>query len=87
MNCCVVPNAILAFELLEVIAIDTKVALVTVNAVVLEMPPNVAVIVLTPGLAGVADPLVLGALLIVATAGSEEFQVTADVRFCVELSV
>ena len=86
MNCCVVPNAILAFELLEVIAIDTKVALVTVNAVVLDMPPNVAVIVLTPGLAGVADPLVLAALLIVATAGSEEFQVTADVRFCVELS-
>lgn len=87
MYCSVVPSAILVLELLAVIAIDVKVALVTVNAVVLEIPPSVAVMVLTPGLAGVADPLVLVALLIVATAELEELQVTTDVRLCVELSV
>ena len=42
-NCCLVPMAMLG--LAGVTAMDARVALVTVNVVVPEMPPDVAVIV------------------------------------------
>jgi hypothetical protein len=54
--------------------------------VVPEIPPNVAVIVVEPTLMAVANPLEPAALLIEATASSDEFQVTCVVRSCVEPS-
>lgn len=84
MNCAVDPKAML--ELPGVTAIDTRVGLPTVNRVVPEILPNLAVIVLPPAVIGVANPLEPGALLIFATALSEEFQITKVVRFCVVLS-
>jgi hypothetical protein len=72
--------------LVGVIAIDTSVAGVTVRVVDPDMLPDFAVIVVDPVATGVADPLEPAALLIVATAISDELQVTAVVRFCVVLS-
>jgi hypothetical protein len=69
-----------------VIAMDTRVALVTVNVVAPETLPDVAVIVLLPAETEVADPSEFAALLIVATPEFEELQVTAVVRSCVVLS-
>jgi hypothetical protein len=69
-----------------VTAMDFRVALVTVNVVVPEKLPAVAVIVLLPTAAGVANPLEPAALLTVATPRLEELQVTLAVRFCVLLS-
>ena len=51
------------------------------------MPLAVAVMLLVPTVAEVARPLVPEALLIVATAGVADAQVTAVVKFWVELSV
>ena len=62
---------------------DTSVAAVTVNVVLPEISPNVAVIVVPPTLNEVASPLKPTALLMVATPVFEEVQVTEDVRFCV----
>ena len=62
---------------------DTSVAVVTVNVVLPEISPDVAVIVVMPANAEVASPLKPAALLMVATAGAEELQVTDDVRSCV----
>jgi len=59
---------------------------VTVSAVAPETLPDVARIVVDPATTAVARPLDPAALLIVATAVLEELQVTAAVRFCVELS-
>ena len=59
---------------------DTSVAAVTLNVVLPEIAPDVAVIVVTPTAAEVANPLEPAALLMVATAGLEELQVTDDVR-------
>jgi hypothetical protein len=51
-----------------------------------DTPLSVALIVLVPTPTGLASPFESAALLIVATVRSDEDQVTADVRFCVELS-
>ena len=67
-----------------VTARDTSVVAVTVRAVLPEISPDVAVIVIGPPVAfDVARPLKPGALLMVATAAFEELQVTDDVRSCV----
>ena len=84
MNCCVVPKAILGVA--GVTAMDTRVALLTVNVVAPEMPPIAAVTVVAPALTGMANPLEPTALLTVATPVSEELQVANVVRFCVVLS-
>ena len=84
MNCWVVPLAIEAET--GVTDIDVSVAAVTVKVVEPEMLPNVALIVVDPAATGVARPLEPAALLIVAAAVLEEFQVADVVRFCVEPS-
>ena len=61
---------------------DTSVAAVTVNSVLPETAPNVAVIVVAPCVDEVASPLEPTALLMVAIPVFEEVQVTDDVRFC-----
>ena len=66
--------------------IDTNVAAVTVRVVLPVIVPLVAEMVVVPTLAAVASPLVPAVLLIVATAGLEEAQVTCCVRSWVELS-
>jgi hypothetical protein len=81
INCWVVPRAILG--LTGVTAMDTSVAAVTVNVVLPEIVPAVAVIVVIPTDNEVASPLEPAALLMVATAGTDELQITVDVRFCV----
>jgi hypothetical protein len=69
-------------EAAGVTAIETSVAGVTVNVVEPLMLPNVAVIVVVPVATGVAMPTLPTALLIVATVGVEELQVTAVEMFC-----
>jgi hypothetical protein len=49
--------------------------------------PDIAVIVVEPAATAVAKPLEPAALLIAATPMLDELQVTAVVRFCVELSL
>ena len=66
---------------------ETSVAAVTVNSVLPETAPNVAVIVVAPCVDEVASPLEPTALLMVAIPVFEEVQVTDDVRFCVVASV
>lgn len=61
----------------------TSAAAVTVNVVLPEISPDVAVIVVMPAATEVASPLKPAALLIVAVAGTEEVQVTDVVRSCV----
>lgn len=67
--------------------IDSSTAGVTVSAVVTEMLPDVAVIVVVPTPTEVASPFVPVTLLIVATDVFEEFQETDDVISCVVSSV
>jgi hypothetical protein len=74
--------------LVGVTEIDTSVAAVTVRGVEPDTLPSVAEIVVTPTPpVEVAKPYEPEALLIEAAAVLEELQVTATVRFCVELSV
>lgn len=73
-------------ELVGVTAMDTSVVEVTVSAVDPDMLPDVAVIVVEPATAVVANPLDPAALLMAATAAADEFQVTSVVRSCVVLS-
>ena len=80
VNCSVLPTARLV--LAGVTAIDCNTAAVTVKPVEPVIPSKVAEIVTAPGLTAVASPL----LLIVAHVTSDDFQVTSDVRFSVELS-
>ena len=71
-------------ELGAVIAMDSKVAGVTVRVNAFEVtPPELAVIVDVPLLTAVAKP----AALMVATPGVAEFQTAVLVRFCVVPSV
>ncbi len=84
VNCLVRPLAMLG--LAGVTAIDTNVAELTESVVLPEMAPLAAEIVVLPAVALVASPSEPAALLIVATAGVLEAQVTCAVRFCVELS-
>ena len=75
MNCCFVPSAIEEFP--GVIAIETRVALVTVRVVDPLTVPELAAIVVAPAPVPMANP----ALEIVATPGCEEFQFTTLVKF------
>jgi len=81
VNCWVVPAAIEGF--IGVTAIETRVAGVTVSVVDPEMLPEVAVIIVEPAAAEVANPLEPAALLIVAAPVFDELQVAAVVRSCV----
>ncbi len=70
-----------------VIAIDTRVAGVTVRVTLPEvMLPSAALICVVPAATGCATPAVPEALLMVATPVVAEVQVTWVVRFWVELS-
>jgi len=83
-NCCVKPLAITEFE--GVIAMDTSDAESTVSAALPLMLPLLAVMLALPGLVELARPLKPAALLIVATLGLFELQVTELLMFKVELS-
>jgi len=70
-----------------VTVIDTSLGAVTVRVAEFEvMLPNEAVIVAVPGTIGEAKPFEPSWLLMVATVVVEEFQVTAIVTSCIELS-
>ncbi len=75
VNRCVVPAAIVGFA--GATEIETRVAGVTVSVVEAVMDSNVAAIVVTPLPVAVATPR----LLMVATLGLEELQLTSLVRF------
>ena len=79
MNCFVVPLAMLA--LVGVMAMDARLAAVTVRVVEPETLPESAVIVVEPAATEVANPFEPVALLIDATAAVDEPQVTVVVRF------
>jgi hypothetical protein len=81
VNCCVRPFAIDGFA--GVTAIDCSVAAVTVSTVDPLTEPDVALMVLVPTPAPVANPV----LVIVAVAVVPDDQVTDVVRFCVLLSL
>jgi hypothetical protein len=81
MNCCVARLEIVG--LIGVTAMDTSVAEVTIKEVVAEILPDAAVIVVCPVATEVANPLEPAALLMVATAVSDEPQVTDAVKSCV----
>jgi len=85
VKCSVMPLAML--RLAGVTVIKLSVAEVTVNKVVPDMfvAGSVAVIVVEPVTADVANPLLPAALLMVATFRDEEFQITDAVKFCVVL--
>jgi hypothetical protein len=86
VNCCGIPSAVVAFE--GTSSIETSVAVLTVKLVLEKMPEAgwVAVIVVLPVEDVEARPLVTAALLILATLGLEEAQVTAAVKSCVVAS-
>ena len=84
VNCLVVPLTML--ELAGVTAMETSVAEVTVSVVEPDTLPDVALIVVEPAATDVANPLEPAALLMAATAASDELQVTVVVRSCVVLS-
>src|SRR6202051_532695 len=69
-----------------VTAMETRAAAVTVNVVVPETPLIVAVIVVGPAPTAVASPMVLAAVLMVATPVALDVQVTEEVMSCFELS-
>jgi hypothetical protein len=82
VNGCVAPTTMLV--LLGITEMDRSVALVTVNVAEPEMPVtgSVALIAAKPGATGIASPLELFALLIVAIDPDEEPHVTAVVITC-----
>ena len=80
VNCCAVVRAI--EESVGLVEIPTRDAGVTVRTVDCETDPKVAVIVVVPGPTLTARPV----LLIAATLGTEEFQLTESVMSCVVLS-
>ena len=84
LNCSVVPRPMLG--LAGRTAIDTSVAAVTVRVVEPEMSPDKAMIVVVPVPTEVALPLLPATLLMVATDGTDELQVTDVVRSCVVVS-
>lgn len=85
VNCSLVPSAMLGFG--GVIASDTKVAADTVSEVEPDTLPSTAPSVVVPMASAVARAFDPDALLIGATAGTEEFQVTDAVRFSVDPSL
>jgi len=66
---------------------ETTSAAVTLSAAVPETPSSLAVMVAAPGASALAWPWVPATLEIVATISSDELQVTAAVRSCVEPSL
>ncbi len=85
VNVWLVPRAMLGVA--GVMAIDSSIAGVTVRVMGGEVTlPTTAVRRVVPVVSDVATPGEPAALLMVATAGVAEFQVTWVVRFCVELS-
>src|SRR2546425_12096859 len=70
-----------------VTSIVDRVAAVTVSVVFPETLPSVAVIMVVPAATDVARPFDPLALLIVATPGLDELQVTWVVKSCVVLSL
>jgi hypothetical protein len=85
VNCRVRPLAVLALG--GVTWIDTSAASVTVSDVPAEVTPfRLALICVFPTPVAVARPADPAALVTVATAGSEDAQVTCDVRFWVDWS-
>jgi hypothetical protein len=85
VNCCVVPNEIVAVG--GLMAIETSAAAVTVSSVDPLIVPEVAEIVAVPCPTLVASPIVAPVVLIVAVAGVSDDHVTVVVRFCVLPSV
>ena len=87
VNCCGRPSAVVL--LVGTTLSDTSEAALTVKLVLEKMPEAgwVAVMVVLPVEDVEARPLVTAALLILATLGLEEAQVTAAVKSCVVLSV
>jgi hypothetical protein len=85
VHCCKMPLTILG--LAGVTAMETSVGAVTVSVVVpcTLVAGSVAVIVVEPVATDVAMPAEAPALLMVATDGADELQVTDAVRFCVVL--
>lgn len=67
-------------ELAGATVIDCSIAGVTVNNVVLLIPPNVALIVEVPAVSAWEKPLLPAASLTVATVGALEVQVASKVR-------
>src|SRR6266567_731696 len=87
VNCCVTPAGRVGLD--GSTSMESSTALVTVRRVWPETPPKAAAMVVEPvePLAGdAARPLEPAALLIVATPGVDEVQVTAVVRSCLVLS-
>ena len=85
VNCCVNPFAMLGLG--GVTWIDTSVAAVTVRFALGELTaPRLAPMVAKPTPVAAASPAEPAALLIVATAESDEDHVTCEVRSCVEWS-
>jgi len=80
-NCCVFPTGM--FAVAGVTAIDTNRGEATVRLVEAVREPSAAVITAVPTPVAVATPCVPRELLMVATAGLEELQLTELVRFCV----
>lgn len=84
VNCLAKPKVIVGLAGLT--AIEDKVGFVTVKVVDALLPSRLAVMRLLPTATGVAMPLEPLAVLMVATEGAAELQLTADVKFCVVLS-
>jgi hypothetical protein len=68
-------------------AMEARAAVPTVNVVVADTVPNVAVMTVVPAPALVARPLLPDVLLISATFADDELQVTTEVMGCVLPSV
>ena len=81
VNCCEVPRAM--FGLAGVTVTVWRAALLTVSVAPPTTPLNAAVIVVVPGDAPTASPEMPAELLIVATVGFEDVQVTEVVMSCV----
>ena len=85
VNCCLVPNAIVAEGGLTVI--DTNAVELTVSVAEALIEPMSTPMVVIPWLSAVATPAVPGELLIVATFAAVELQCPRVVRSCVVPSV
>jgi len=85
VNCRVVP--FVRVGVAGVTVIETRVTAFTVSVVFPETLPSVAVIMVVPAATDVARPFDPLALLIVATPGLDELQVTWVVKSCVVLSL
>lgn len=86
VNCWVAPMEIVALLGVIVMVFRVTVATVRVTETELVTVPDTAVMTVVPAPTDVASPLVTPALLMVATAPFDEFQVTSAVRFWVVLS-